>query len=109
MQTDILFGIHSEDMEEIKVVIEEILGRELEAREGFNWGHYYCLPFPERYLYLRYNEDNEDGEVMEHNFPDYPLLLYIYDAYRHPNYLTAVEARSDIFIELRTKRWDPKD
>jgi hypothetical protein len=109
VQADILFGIHSEDIEEIKEIIEEILGRELEARESFNWGHYYCLPFPERNFYLRYNEDQEDGEVMEYNFSDFPLLLYISDAYRYPRYLTAVESRSDVFVKLRTEQWDPKD
>jgi hypothetical protein len=38
MRTDILFGIHSEDMEEIKDIIEEILGRELEARGRLQLG-----------------------------------------------------------------------
>ncbi|MDR6633775.1 hypothetical protein J2X72_002575 [Phyllobacterium sp. 1468] len=108
MRTDILFGIYSEDMEEIKELLEDILGRELEARESLQKGEYYCLGVFEDFLYLQDNENIEDGETVEDEFPEYPLILYINDADEYPHYLSAIEKRSDIFVKLRTEQWDPQ-
>ncbi|MBB3145032.1 hypothetical protein FHS21_001433 [Phyllobacterium trifolii] len=38
MITDVLFGIKTEDMEEIKEILEDILSRKLQAREGLHMG-----------------------------------------------------------------------
>lgn len=40
MITDVLFGIKHEDMEEIRELLEDILDRELEARESLHKGGY---------------------------------------------------------------------
>ncbi|MGH6859817.1 MAG: hypothetical protein ACRECY_06145, partial [Phyllobacterium sp.] len=107
MITNILFGIHSEYMQEIKNILEDILGIEMEAREGFHVGDYYCFGVPESLLCLQYNEDFE-GEVVEDKFPDYPLILYVNDVDQCPHYLAAIEARPDVFVKLHTDQWTPR-
>jgi hypothetical protein len=110
--TDILFGIRTEDMEEIRELLEALLGTELLARSGLHRGEYYTFPDAlDEFLYLQYNEDFEDGEeeqAREPDFPEYPLILYIQDEGQHPGYLAAIEARPDVFVKLRTEDWQLK-
>jgi hypothetical protein len=108
MITDVLFGIKTEDMEEIKEILEDILSRKLQAREGLHMGEYYSLPFPDDYLYLRHNANIEDGEIEEEEFPEYPIVLYIEDVNKYPEYFAAIQARSDVFVKLRTNQWQPR-
>ncbi|WP_133624385.1 hypothetical protein [Phyllobacterium brassicacearum] len=88
--------------------MEDILGRELEARESLHKGEYYCLGVFENFLFLQDNENIEDGEIVEDEFPEYPLILYINDADEYPHYRDAIQARSDIFVKLQTKQWQPR-
>lgn len=91
---------NSQILDDTANILEEMLGEELEAREGYHRGDYYCSKRPELELYLLINFLFED-ERIEPDFPDYQCLLYLHGADKHPEELAIIETRPDIFVRLQ--------
>jgi hypothetical protein len=72
-----LFGWRSDDLDEVKVRVEEALGLMLEPHEsGYLGGLYYRCGDPRgEELVLQRNLELE--ELMEDEFPDHLVLLYV--------------------------------
>lgn len=117
METFILFGIRCADLDsmddnkkmammwEMAQLLETIFDAELQLRESWHWGYYYCLGTFEDYLYLRENiHPAEDYELLEPDFAEYPFLLYLNGAYKYPHCLAAIEAKPDVFEKLRSEQ-----
>src|SRR5262249_21805573 len=112
--TDILFGIDADDIEEIMELIDALFGRKLEGREGLAYGEYYCFGVFDKFMRLQFNKvadympeiDTPEEPFFDPDFQEYPILLYINDADKYPHYLAAIECQPNMFVKLRTKRWE---
>jgi hypothetical protein len=110
-ENHVLFGIHNEaknsvyddsEIADLSEFLEDLLGVQLEGRETAHGDPYYAFQFPTDEVSLVTNFLYDEGEVSEGEFPDYAYLLYLNNPRENPQYLTAIEARPDIFVKLRT-------
>ncbi|EJN01403.1 hypothetical protein PMI41_03485 [Phyllobacterium sp. YR531] len=107
----ILFGIQNEEkdaiwdeveMYNLSETINKILNINLECNDSITYGDYFADSPDKEIIYLHINELINDEELLEQDFPEYAYLLYINEVEEYPEYVAAIEARSDIFVKLRT-------
>ncbi|MCH9806593.1 MAG: hypothetical protein K0U74_02570 [Alphaproteobacteria bacterium] len=103
------FGLATQDIEEAKGWLQDIL--ELSAQGGDNdyHGDYYSFgEFGGEYVKLCSGvSEDEDGKYpTDHDFPDESLLMYLSGAKEGSAILKAIESRPDRFEKLRQDRFD---
>ncbi|MEP7456985.1 hypothetical protein [Phyllobacterium sp. SB3] len=110
--TEVIFGIQNEEKDAIwdlrefiaiSELINACLNIKLEMGDSVTYGDYFSTTPDEEIVYLHTNELIDDDELLEQDFPEYAYLLYIDDIENNPEYVAAIEARSDVFVKLRTK------
>lgn len=110
--TEVIFGIQNEEKDAIWdlrefIAISELvnacLNIKLEMGDSVTYGDYFSTTPDDEIVYLHTNELIDDDELLEQDFPEYAYLLYIDDIENNPEYVAAIEARSDVFVKLRTK------
>jgi hypothetical protein len=78
MQTDVLYGFQEGDLEAVRTAVEQALGIALDRHTSVYRGeHYVGVAVGAATLVLQRNWDPFDGELMEEQFPDMRVLLYI--------------------------------
>ena len=73
-----LYGLDHNDLEQARRDLEAVLGLSFEVRESSYHGDYYgtWAPGKESFM-LKRNIDLLDGEALEAEHPEMPLLLYV--------------------------------
>ncbi|MDD0967807.1 MULTISPECIES: hypothetical protein [Pseudomonas] len=74
-----LYGVKNLSVSAARSKVEESLELSLDRREsGYHGGEYYFFGNKEsEHLTLKNNIDPFDGEAVEQEFPEYPVLLYV--------------------------------
>lgn len=95
-----LYGSRSLSLLSARGHAEEALGISLEERDSsYQGGTYYIWGSSDsEHIVLKVNVDPFDGDPVEQNFPDYPILLYINATGRSSDIAEA--ARKDGNFEL---------
>lgn len=72
-----LYGVFPSDLEEVKSILEMILGVNFDPKDSLYHGEYYQFgQSHNEHFVLKRNVDPLDGEPAEMNFPNFPVLLY---------------------------------
>lgn len=98
MEVDDLYGFMDDDLEAARLAVEQALNVQLEPHESLHMGgDYYArgLVGDEEELILQRNFD-EEGEVIEDEFSDIPVLLYV-------NTIRSIERAQELEQTLVTK------
>ncbi|WP_017454446.1 hypothetical protein [Herbaspirillum rubrisubalbicans] len=99
----VLYGVMSENMEEVKESLEVALNLNFEARESAYQGGQYFVSgkrTTENFV-LKRNLDPIDGEPVELKFPEYPILLYINDTSRSLEIMKKIKENASQFALLK--------
>ena len=78
MQIDLLYGFQADDLTAIRMAVEQALGIELERHtSAYRGEHFVGVVANTGTLILQRNWDPFDGELMEEQFPEMQILLYV--------------------------------
>jgi hypothetical protein len=78
MQKEVLYGFQDDDLEALRIALEQALGIVLERHtNAYRGEHYVGGVASAATLILQRNWDPFDGELMEEQFPDMRVLLYV--------------------------------
>ena len=78
MPIDLLYGFQDDDLDAIRAAVERALGIALERHTSAYRGEHYAGGAVGRAtLILQRNWDPFGGELMEEQFPEMPVLLYV--------------------------------
>lgn len=93
-----LYGVKNLSVSAARLKVDESLKLSLERRESsYHGGEYYFFGNREsEHLTLKNNIDPIDGEAVEQEFPEYPVLLYVDSTGRAEE--IAVRLAEDFFL-----------
>jgi hypothetical protein len=78
MQKEVLYGFQDDDLEALRIALGQVLGTVLERHtNAYRGEHYVGVVASATMLILQRNWDPFDGELMEEQFPDMRVLLYV--------------------------------
>lgn len=77
MNTYDTYGIHSSDLESARQAAELALDVKMVLHESMYVGEYYLGKVGEEEIQIQRNLDPLDGELVEKDFPDIEILLYV--------------------------------
>jgi hypothetical protein len=98
-----LYGSRVDDLDNVRTLVESVLGVTLAAHEsGYHGGSYYRFDSGKgEHIILKKNFDPIENEWFEEKFKSYPILLYINETHRSDEFQKQLQSGETKFDLLR--------